>query len=73
MSGFSVSADFIINDTGRVQNLSKCIEQRECFVAVSLNMTLGISASVRLQKVNYLTGLIQALYIHDIKVNLNWN
>jgi len=32
---------------------------------------LGVSASVRLQKTNYITGLIQALYIHEIKVNLN--
>lgn len=30
-----------------------------------------MSASVRLQKTNYITGLIQALYIHEIKVNLN--
>lgn len=26
---------------------------------------------MRLQKTNYITGLIQALYIHEIKVNLN--
>ena len=41
---------------------------RECISAVTLNITLGLSASVRAQKFTYLTGLIQALYIHEIQV-----
>ena len=70
LSGFSITAEFIVNDTDRIRDVDECLRRGECISAVTLNITLGLSASVRVQKFTYLTGLIQALYIHEIQVTL---
>lgn len=64
LAGLSVSADFIVNDTGKIQELDKCIQYRGCFIATTLNITLGLSASIHIPTTNIVSGLIQSLYVH---------
>lgn len=66
----SLSVRFVVNNTGVPgQNETQCIAEGKCIVACNLNMTLPLSAAVKVDR-NLLYGLIHAVSFYDITVHV---
>lgn len=63
----SLSVKFVVNVTGSTSNVTDCIEKSDCVIACDLNMTLPLSASVKLNKTD-IKGLLQSVSLYDIQV-----
>jgi hypothetical protein len=68
ITALSVSVDFIVNNTGSTADVNECLKNRDCIIATELNITLGVSASVRSGQINTWSGLLQSIYVYDIQV-----
>lgn len=71
MTVLSLSIKFVVNVTGdsSTTDVNKCLEKQACVVATDLNMTLPLSATLKLNSTS-VQGLLHSAAFYDVRVHI---